>query len=300
MARLLDVLRTGDWLTRERMRLVSLAVLAASALGLCFLLLTADGLNDYQGRPLGTDFSSFYAAGTYVQDGQPAMPFDPAAQHAREQKLFGAATPFYSWAYPPFFLFIAAALALLSYPVALLVWQGATLLSYLGVTRAILFPSAVPASAPPGSLRCAEPRSPVSGGTSDHLWLLLALAYPAVLVNVGHGQNGLLSASLLGGALVVLDRRPILAGILIGLLAYKPQFGLMIPIALVASGRWKTIAAAGVTVMALVLATLIAFGPDVWRTFFASNQFARAALLETGDIGWHRSEERRVGKECRL
>ena len=44
--------------------------------------------------------------------------------------------------------------------------------------------------------------------------LLLALAYPAVLINIGHGQNGFLTAALLGGALIILDRRPILAGIL--------------------------------------------------------------------------------------
>ena len=65
-------------------------------------------------------------------------------------------------------------------------------------------------------------------------WLLLALAFPAVLINIGHGQNGFLTAALLGGALVVLDRRPLVAGILIGLLVYKPQFGLMIPLALLA------------------------------------------------------------------
>ena len=66
--------------------------------------------------------------------------------------------------------------------------------------------------------------------------MLLALAYPAVLINIGHGQNGFLTAALLGGALVILDRRPIVAGILFGLLVYKPQFGLMIPLALIAGG----------------------------------------------------------------
>ena len=62
-----------------------------------------------------------------------------------------------------------------------------------------------------------------------------------MLINIGHGQNGFLTAALLGGALVVLDRRPILAGILIGLLVYKPQYGLMIPIVLAVSGRWRAL-----------------------------------------------------------
>src|SRR4029077_20364009 len=88
---------------------------------------------------------------------------------------------------------------------------------------------------------------PLSGGDkqgADPLWLLLALAFPAVLINVGHGHNGFLTAALLGGGLVVLDRRPLPAGILFGLMAYKPQFGLMIPIALAAGGYWRSFAAA--------------------------------------------------------
>ena len=81
------------------------------------------------------------------------------------------------------------------------------------------------------------------------LWLLLALAFPSVLINVGHGQNGFLTAALLGGALVVLDRRPLVAGILLGLLVYKPQYGLMLPIVLAVSGRWRCFAAAAATVV---------------------------------------------------
>ncbi len=111
MRRVLEILKTGDWITRERMRLVALAVLIASTAGLVFLVVTSDGLNDRLGRPLGTDFSNVYAAGTYVLDGRAAAPFDPAPHYAREQAIFGAGTPFYGWHYPPFFLFVAAVLA---------------------------------------------------------------------------------------------------------------------------------------------------------------------------------------------
>ena len=100
-------------------------MLIAFAAALAYLAATSNGLNDAQGRPLGTDFSNVYAAGTYVLEGQPQAPFDPATQYAREQAIFGAATPFYGWHYPPFFLFVAAALALLPYVPALLAWQGA-------------------------------------------------------------------------------------------------------------------------------------------------------------------------------
>src|SRR5579863_9761652 len=112
---ILDALRSGAFLTRERARLVGLALLAAYAFGLAYLGLTAHGLSDTQGRPLGTDFSNIYAAGTYVLDGRPEAAFDPALQYAREQAIFGIATPFYGWHYPPFFLLVAAPLALLPY-----------------------------------------------------------------------------------------------------------------------------------------------------------------------------------------
>ena len=111
MDRVREILRSGSWLTRERIRLMAAAVLIASVAGFLYLVVTANGLVDLQGRPLGTDFSNVYAAGTYVLDGSPAAPFDLALQHAREQQIFGAATPFYGWHYPPFFLFVAAALA---------------------------------------------------------------------------------------------------------------------------------------------------------------------------------------------
>ncbi len=271
MGRTRDMLRSGAWLTRERTRLAAAALLVASVAGLLYLAVTANGLIDLQGRPLGTDFSNVYAAGTYVLDGDPEAPFDPVRQHAREQRIFGEATPFYGWHYPPFFLFVAAALALMPYGVALAVWQAVTLCLYLLTIRAILSPS---------------PRA--AGRGDDWLWLLVALAFPAVLINIGHGQNGFLTAALLGAALVQLDRRPLLAGMLFGLLAYKPQFGLMIPLALAASGRWRSFTAAAAAVALLALATTVAFGPHVWPAFLESTRFTRLVVFEQGNTGWYK------------
>jgi hypothetical protein len=88
----------------------------------------------------------------------------------------------------------------------------------------------------------------------------------------------------------MLDRRPLIAGILFGLLAYKPQFGLMIPIALAASGRWRTFAAAATAVAVLVVASTAAFGPHVWQAFFDSTRFTRLVVLEQGDPGWYKMQ----------
>jgi len=307
MQRVRDVLRSGAWLTRERVRLVAFAVLVASVAGFLYLVVTANGLIDRQGRPLGTDFSNVYAAGTLVLDGNPEAPFDLPQQHAREQKIFGEATPFYGWHYPPFFLFIAAALALLPYGIALAVWQAVTLGLYVLTIRAILHASCGGAQrAKPESIT-PEPSGLVSeknlwtrwlwspalardaraaGMTID--WLLLALAFPAVLINIGHGQNGFLTAALLGAALAQLDRRPLVAGILFGLLAYKPQFGLMVPLALMAGGRWRCFVAAAAAVALLAVATTFAFGPHVWQAFFDSTRFTRLVALEQGDTGWYK------------
>jgi alpha-1,2-mannosyltransferase len=302
MTGLIETLRSGDWLNAGRIRLWALAVLVASAGGLVYLVATSDGLIDYQGRPLGTDFSNVYAAGTYVLEGRPAAPFDPRLQHAREQEIFGAATPFYGWHYPPLFLFVAAALALLPYQLALIVWQGVTLALYLlsiyaiasllipppqGEGGARSAPGGVFASGqePPPDRRFAAATLPASRGG---MWLLLALAFPAVFVNLGHGHNGFLTAALFGLALVQLDRRPVVAGILFGLIAYKPQFGLLVPLVLAATGRWRAFFAAAAIVAALVAVTTFWFGVDTWRAFFTFADYTRAIVLETGETGWHK------------
>ena len=236
----------------------------------------SDGINDYRGRPLGTDFSNVYAAGTHVLDGKPAAAFDWPAQHARERQIFGDKTPFFGWHYPPYFLFIAGLLALMPYALALAAWQTATLALYLGAVWLILRSSA--------PKRCAlKPRA-----LESPLWLLTALAFPAVFINIGHGHNGFLTAALIGTALVVLDRRPLVAGVLFGLMAYKPQFGVLIPLVLAATGRWRAFIAAAATVAVLTLATFAAFGPDVWRAFFGSAHLTRVEVLEQGGTGWHK------------
>src|SRR5207248_327842 len=136
----------------------------------------------------------------------------------------GAAVPIFPWHYPPMFLIIVAGLALLPYGTALAAWLAATLLAYPATVRAI----------PP-----------------DRPAIMAALAFPAVFVNLGHGQNGFLSTALLGGGLLLLGRRPALAGFLLGLLAYKPQLGLLLPLALLAGSHWRAMIVAGLTVIAM-------------------------------------------------
>jgi hypothetical protein len=255
-------LRSGRWLTASRVRGYSLILLGISAIAFAGWIALSDGLIDRNGKPIGTDFSNVYAAGTLVRQGTPAEAYDPALQHAAEKAVFGGReVPFYGWHYPPFFFAIAVIVAAFPYAWALLIWLTAGLAVYLAVVRAIL------------------PRTET---------LLVALAYPAVFVNIGHGQNGFLTAALLGGALHLLDRRPWLAGVLIGLLAYKPQFGVLIPLALLAGGRWPSIGAAVATVAALLAASTVTLGGGIWQAFVDSTTFTQTVVLEQGGTGWEK------------
>jgi hypothetical protein len=232
------------------------------ALAILGWIAASHGLIDPNGKPIGTDFSNVYAAGELTWQGKPADAYDPALQHAAEKAVFGGReVPFYGWHYPPFFLAVAFLVASLPYAFGLAVWLAASLAAYLAAIRAIL------------------PRPET---------LLIAAAFPAVFINIGHGQNGFLTAALLGGALHWLDRRPWLAGILIGLLAYKPQFGVMIPLALLANQRWSSIAAAIATVAALVAVSLAVLGGGVWHAFTDSMNFTQAIVLEQGGTGWEK------------
>jgi len=252
---------SGAWLNAARIRAYSLILIALAVLALAALAATSNGRNDYQGRPLGTDFSNVYAAGKYVLEGKPAAPFDWPLQHKKEQEIFGEQTPFYGWHYPPIFLFLAGLLASLPYLAALALWQLSTLALYLTSIRAIL------------------PRK--------EIWLP-ALAFPAVLINIAHGHNGFLTAALIGGGLWLLDRRPVASGILFGLMIYKPQFGVLIPLALAAGGYWRAFFAAGVTVLALCAASYFAFGSEAWIAFAESTRMTREIVLERGDTGFHK------------
>ncbi|MBR1124020.1 DUF2029 domain-containing protein [Bradyrhizobium lablabi] len=262
MAHFWQALRSGDWLTAARMRGYSLILLAIGALAITGWVAVSDGLIDRNGKPLGTDFSNVYAAGSLTWQGRPADAYEPALQHAEEKAVFGGRdVPFFGWHYPPFFFVVAFLVAAVPYAWGLLIWQITSFAAYLATLRAIL------------------PRRET---------MLIAAAFPAVFVNVGHGHNGFLTAALLGGAMHWLDRKPWLAGMLIGCLAYKPQFGVLIPIALLAGRRWSTMAGAILTVAALVAISFASLGIDVWHAFIGSMKFTQTIVLEQGGTGWEK------------
>ncbi|MEW5729124.1 MAG: glycosyltransferase family 87 protein [Pseudomonadota bacterium] len=260
LRRLHRALASGDWLTPARARAYPAIFLVLwLVLGVAWIT-TGDGVFDRTGKVIGTDFLNVWAAADMALEGRAAEAYDWAAHARAEQRVVGADHPdYYGWHYPPLFLLAVLPLGLLPYLWALAVYLAATAPAYATVLRAIL----------PG--RAA---------------LLAAAAFPGVWVNIGHGQNGFLTTGLLGGGLLLLDRRPLLAGTLLGLLAYKPQFGLLIPIALAAGGHWRAFSAATAAVIAASGLSAAVFGLDTWSAFFASLELTRTHVIEQGATGW--------------
>jgi hypothetical protein len=155
-------------------------------------------------------------------------------------------------------MLLCTGFALLSYFPALCLWLASTFVCYAAALRALL---------------------PKSLGKGANVWVLF-IGYPAVMVNVGFGQNGFLSTALLGGATVWLDRRPELAGICFGCLAYKPQLGIIVPLALAVARRWRVFIVASVTVAVLAVISTLAFGMGIWGPFLADMSVAQHNWLE--------------------
>lgn len=239
-----------DWLDANRARAyarVVFAVVLASAVG--WVALSSGGL-DRQGKPIGTDFVGFYTASRFALAGHPELAYDVGAHWAAQRALFGPKLGYTAFFYPPPALMIYLPLALAPYFVSLTVWLTASGLAFYRVLRGYL-PS---------------------------LDAVMFLAFPAVFMNAAHGQNGFLSAALLGGGLLIMERRPRLAGLCFGAMAFKPHLALAIPFVLIFARRWATLGAAAVAAAVFCFASLVAFGSSTWTAFFTDASFARAAL----------------------
>ena len=132
-------LKKAEWINGPRIARTSIIILAAGFIAAAALIITSNNGQDFQGRPLGTDFSNVWSAGKMAQDGRAAEAYVPALHYAEQQAAFNDENvPFYGWHYPPFFLMAAAMLALLPYTAAWFVWMAATLPLYLKIMTQII------------------------------------------------------------------------------------------------------------------------------------------------------------------
>jgi arabinofuranan 3-O-arabinosyltransferase len=214
------------------------------------------------GHPTVTDFMVFWLAGQSALKGAAAAAYVPQLHHAAEAAMSGHAfAGQLPWRNSPLFFFVAAPLALLPYMWAFIAWVAGSLAIYSIVVWRIA-------------------RIPLA--------LTLACATPAVFLNAICGQNGTLSAALMGAALLTLERRPVVSGILIGLLSYKPQFGILFPVALLACGHRRAFVAAAVTCVTGALISALAFGTDSWRAFLHYLPITSNEILVHGINGFNK------------
>jgi putative flippase GtrA len=209
----------------------------------------------FGGTAVGRDFLNAWVGGRSAFGAGPAAWFDFTAYNDYLH-TFVPVTETYFWSYPPHVLLFLWPLGLLPYLPAFVLWTLAGFAVFLWAAR--------------------------TGGVEREHLLFIAVA-PAVAINVFIGQNGFFTAALLIAGLANLDRRPLISGVLLGILTIKPQLGLLLPVMLVLTGRWRVIVAAAATAAALVAATTWLYGPEIWTEYLTKVVPQQRLLQEHGE-----------------
>ncbi|WP_321781822.1 glycosyltransferase family 87 protein [Paraburkholderia sp. J94] len=246
------------WLDRERFTnypriLLGMFILAA----ICWIVMSKD-MVDMKGKPLGYDFITFWAASHLALAGHAADAYQIPLLFAAEKIGVPASQSVFVWYYPPTFYLLVLPLALLPYIVAYWAFILPTLCLYLLALRRVVW-------------------------NTHAKWCIAA--FPGLWMNIFHGQNAFLTATLAAAAVLCLKRRPVLAGVFIGLLAIKPHLALLFPVALLAIGAWRAIIAAATTAVIFLALGSLTLGTPTLTACLGSLRYARV-FLEGGFLPW--------------
>jgi hypothetical protein len=229
--------------TERRIWFYGSGVVVAYAIGLIARLLSYSWIFQADGKPSCIDFSHMWVTGTFAGSGDPALVYNFSTFSPALADLTGAdacSPVFNHFVYPPTYLFFTYPLGLMPYVAAFAAWTVVTLLLYLAAIYLIV------------------PR-PIA--------ILVALSPFPVFFNLFLGQNGFLLAGLMGLSLVLMERRPQLSGVLLGLLTFKPQIGILFPFALLVSRKWRVVVSATATSVVLIVTSMVVFGYQGWPSF---------------------------------
>lgn len=250
---LLAAVRNGRWITPERFRVYPTIFLAISVAGLVWLAGSPIGP-----RWSGSDFVGFWVPANLAAAGHATAIYDQRLFAMLQQTISGGSDTYLPWIYPPTFLLLIAPLGALSYKTAFVVWMAAALTVYWLALRRL----------------------------AGREGLIAALAFPEVMICIYNGHVEILLAGLFGGAILLLDRRPYVAGLLIGLCAVKPHLFLLVPVALVAAGRWRPFVSAACLVLLSAAISAVVFGADLWRNFFmTASGLGEGAVRDGASLG---------------
>ena len=204
------------------------------------VLLEESPVSSQINKNIGTEFRIFWTGSYMALHGELSDIYNNSQFEAAERRLAGTEKG-HVWLYPPPFLLMVLPLSLLPFLASLGLWVVVTLSCYVLVLRRI----------------CPQPYV--------ILWMVF---FPGIVSNFMVGHNGFLSGALLGGGLLFMNSSPILAGILLGLSFYKPQLGILIPLALLAGRRWNILGITAIAWVSIGIASALIFGPDTWLQFW--------------------------------
>jgi hypothetical protein len=233
------------WLfTQRRIWLYGCGTVVAYAIGSVARWFHHSWLFFPDGKPSCNDFVYYWVSGALAGSVDRALVYDVTTFSAARSAL-GAADAclvpvLNQFVYPPTYLFFTYPLGLMPYVAAFAAWTAVTLLLYLGAIYLIV------------------PR---------RIAILAALSPFPVFFNFFLGQNGFLLAGLMGLSLALMERRPQSSGILLGLLTFKPQIGILFPLALLVSRKWSVVISATATSAVLIVTSTVVFGYQGWPSF---------------------------------
>ena len=206
------------------------------------------------GTLIGRDFANVFTAGHLLFEGGLATIYDVDAYQRYQAALFEGRVGGHNYSYTPVSFFYVWLFALLPYGLSYILWTGLTGAAFLLAARPYLRDAGLPS------------------------WL--AVITPAALLNVWAGHYGFLFGALWLGAWSLIDHRPKLAGLLVGLLIVKPHLAILMPLLLAARGAWRTFLVAASTVVCLIICSGLAFGWQLWADYFTDTILHQAAMVD--------------------
>lgn len=243
----------AHWLDLGRLRLYSRVALVCYALYFGLWTLRACVLDVPGVFAPGGDFVVFWSAAKLALTSGAAAPYDYAMLRQVELATvpgLAIGDGVLPWLYPPTFLLFVLAFGLLPYGVATFAFFAGGAGWYAWAMFRML------------------PRE---------AWLA-GVAFPGIAVVLASGQNALWLAGCAGLALACLRSRPVLAGVLLGLVTVKPHLALIFPVALLCARNWRALGAMVATSLGLALVALLAFGAEPYAASLRNAGMAVAEL----------------------
>jgi len=256
------------WIDLDRVRVYSALVLVLLAILLVTWGWQSKGFTDASVSRPGVDFSVFWGASYLTLAQGPLAAYDAsrlAAVIAEHGTMARGNTDILPWLYPPTFLLMVMPFSLLPLALSYLLFLLATGYGYLRAVAWLLG----------------------TGSVWRHGIWLPVLASPATIIAAIMGQNSLLTAGLAASAAYWIERRPVLAGVFVGLLAIKPQFALLFPVVFLVARAWKALASAALTSILFAGISVAVCGWETVPAFLRNMQWVRVHCIEDDPVGWY-------------